>query len=192
MITWGSGKKPNVIYTSTNFWIGKRWSRFVSFARKRQIGNVSIALLAWHIVQNVAAPHTAKTPFHRIERWTGIFYEQSWLWKVGLVIHLGHNGDRCPQAAKNFDDNLDLDEEGWFDCEGIPSTSADPKPWDRVHNGGQVMTIMHTSGVHYLPVVFCGCSQAAAKDIQLFWVGLYSHPPLNDTPPPFDTLLYTL
>ena len=61
MITWGSGKKPSAIYTSTNFWIGKRWSRFVSFARKRQIGDVSIALPAWHIVQNVAAPHTAET-----------------------------------------------------------------------------------------------------------------------------------
>jgi len=119
--------------------------------------------------------HTShcQDPFHRIEWWTGISYEQSWLWKVGSVIHLSHNGDQCPQAAKNFDANLDLDKEGWFDCEEIPSTSADPKPQDQVHNGGQVMTIVHTSGVHYLPVIFCGCSQAAAEDIQLFWVGLY-------------------
>ena len=35
------------------------------------------------------------------------------------------------------------------------------------------MTIVHTLGVHFLPVIFCGYSQAAAEDIQLFWVGLY-------------------
>ncbi|KIJ89600.1 hypothetical protein K443DRAFT_61876, partial [Laccaria amethystina LaAM-08-1] len=114
-----------------------------------------------------------RDPFHRIERWTGKFYERSWLWKVGSVIHLGHKGDRCPQAVKNFDADLDIDEEEWFDWEDIPSNLADPKPLDRVYNGGRVMTIVHTSGVHYLPVVFCGCSQAAAEDIQLLRVGLY-------------------
>lgn len=115
----------------------------------------------------------SRDPFHRIERWTGTFYERSWLWKVGSVIHLGHQGDRCPNAAKSFDADLEIDEEGWFDLEDIPSTSADPKPPDRVYNGGRVMTIVHTSGVHYMPVIFCGCSEAASEDIQLLRVGLY-------------------
>jgi len=113
-------------------------------------------------------------PFHRIERWTGVFYERSWLWKVGLVIHLGHNGDRCPKAAKSYDANLNVDEEGWFDVEDIPCTSAaDSRPPDRVYNEGRVMTIVHTSGVHHLPIVFCGCSEGAPEDIQLLRVGLY-------------------
>jgi hypothetical protein len=64
----------------------------------------------------------SRDPFHRIERWTGKFYERSWLWKVGSVIHLGHKGDRCPQAVKNFDADLDIDEEEWFDWEDIPSS----------------------------------------------------------------------
>ncbi|KIJ90652.1 hypothetical protein K443DRAFT_126450 [Laccaria amethystina LaAM-08-1] len=97
----------------------------------------------------------------------------SWLWKVGSVIHLGHKGDQCPQAVKKFDADLDIDKEEWFDWEDIPSNLADPKPPDLVYNGGWVMTIVHTSGVHYLPDVFCGCSQAAAQDIQLLRVGLY-------------------
>ena len=63
MITWGSGKKPRETYTSKNFWIGKRRSRFVSFARKRRIGDVSIALPARHIVQNVAGHPTAEILF---------------------------------------------------------------------------------------------------------------------------------
>ena len=113
-----------------------------------------------------------RDPFHRIEWWTGTFFELSWLWKVGLVIRLSHNSDRCPDTTNHFDAELDIDEE-WFDTEDIPSTSADPKPPDRVYNGGRVMTIVHTSGVHYLPIVFCRCSGAAAKDIQLLRAGLY-------------------
>ena len=114
-----------------------------------------------------------RDPFHRIERWTGTFYEPSWLWKVGLVIRLGHQGDRCPDAANHSDAELETDEEGWFDLQDTPSTSANPKPPDWVHNGGRVMTVVHTSGVHHLPIVFCGCSGAAAEDIQLLRVGLY-------------------
>ncbi|EDR06098.1 uncharacterized protein LACBIDRAFT_302274 [Laccaria bicolor S238N-H82] len=127
------------------------------------------------LLERKASIHTShcRDPFHWIERWTGIFYEQSWLWKVGLVINLGHQGERCPQSARNLDADIDIKEDRWFDLEDLPSTSADPKPPDRVYNGGWVMTIIHTSGVHHLPVVFCGCSGAAAKDIQLFHVGLY-------------------
>ena len=113
-----------------------------------------------------------RDPFHRIERWTGTFYEPSWLWKVGLVIRLGHQGDRCPDAANHSDAELETDEEGWFDLQDTPSTSANPKPPDRVHNGGRVMTVVHTSGVHHLPIVFCGCSGAAAEDLQLLRVEL--------------------
>ena len=40
-----------------------------------------------------------RDPFHQIEQWPSTFYELSWLWKVGLVIQLGHSGDRCPDKA---------------------------------------------------------------------------------------------
>ena len=112
-------------------------------------------------------------PFHRIEQWTGTFYKPSWLWKVGLVICLSHKGDWGPNAANHSDAKLETDKEGWLDLEDIPSTLANPKPPDRVHNGGRLMTAIHTSGVHHLPIVFCGCSRAAVEDIQLLWVGLY-------------------
>ena len=152
---WGSGKKPNIIYTSTNFWIGKRQSRFVSFARKRQIGDVSIALLARHIVQNVAAPHTAETLSTELNGGLVSFMNKAGSGKwdrlsTSVIMVIGAH-----KPPKTLMTTLTLTRR------------------DRVHNGGQVMTIVHTSGVHYLPVVFCGCSQAAAEDIQLFWVGLY-------------------
>ena len=35
-------------------------------------------------------------PFHRIESWTGEYFSESWLWKAGTILHLGHNGSPCP------------------------------------------------------------------------------------------------
>ena len=79
-----------------------------------------------------------------------------------------------PDVANHFDAELDIEKEGWYNLEDIPSTSADPKPSDQVYNGGQVITIVHISGVHHLPIVFCGCSGAAAEDIQLLQAHSFS------------------
>ena len=120
-----------------------------------------------------ATPHTAETLSTGLNSGLASFMNKAgsgkWDWLSTLVIMVisAHKPPKTLMATLTFD------EEGWFNCEDIPSTSANPKPQDQVHNGGQVMTIVHTSGVHYLPVIFCGCSQAAAEDIQLFWVRLY-------------------
>lgn len=37
-------------------------------------------------------------PFHRIQRWTGEFFEKFSLFDLGQVVCLGHNGERCPRA----------------------------------------------------------------------------------------------
>lgn len=116
----------------------------------------------------------SRDPFHRIERWTGTYYEPSWLWKVGLVLHLGHGGGRCPQALIEQPDlDLELDEESWCDLDDMSGPADDTKPSESVHNGGRVMTVIHTSGVHHMPVIFCGCPGAPMEDLQLFRIGLY-------------------
>lgn len=38
------------------------------------------------------------SPFHRVQHWTGRFYDQASLLDVGLAIHLGHAGSECPTA----------------------------------------------------------------------------------------------
>ncbi|KAF8220044.1 hypothetical protein L208DRAFT_1010422, partial [Tricholoma matsutake] len=38
----------------------------------------------------------ASNPFHCIDHWTGFYFEPAWLFQVGLVLHLGHNGASCP------------------------------------------------------------------------------------------------
>ncbi|KAG1851273.1 hypothetical protein C8R48DRAFT_548525, partial [Suillus tomentosus] len=35
-------------------------------------------------------------PFHRISQWTGSFFQETSLMKVGLHIHLAHDGTPCP------------------------------------------------------------------------------------------------
>ncbi|KAL0945536.1 hypothetical protein HGRIS_001015 [Hohenbuehelia grisea] len=37
------------------------------------------------------------TPLHRVERWTGLYYEKTTLKALGLRIQLGHYGSPCPE-----------------------------------------------------------------------------------------------
>lgn len=37
-------------------------------------------------------------PFHRIQRWTGEFFEKYALFDLGQIVYLGHNGEKCPRA----------------------------------------------------------------------------------------------
>ncbi|KIM56212.1 hypothetical protein SCLCIDRAFT_36442, partial [Scleroderma citrinum Foug A] len=36
------------------------------------------------------------SPFHRIQRWTGTFFEDFSLCLIGFVMYLGHGGKPCP------------------------------------------------------------------------------------------------
>ncbi|KAI6021186.1 hypothetical protein EDC04DRAFT_2526673, partial [Pisolithus marmoratus] len=35
-------------------------------------------------------------PFHRVQQWTGDFFEDSALHMTSLQLHLGHGGAPCP------------------------------------------------------------------------------------------------
>lgn len=39
------------------------------------------------------------TPFHRIERWNGLFFESYSLRDLGQIFSLGHDGDPCPSSS---------------------------------------------------------------------------------------------
>ncbi|KAG1855363.1 hypothetical protein DFJ58DRAFT_841154 [Suillus subalutaceus] len=54
-------------------------------------------------------------PFHRISQWTGGFFEDTSLTKIGLEIYLGHQGKPCPEVT---DDWYDTDNEGDNFAEG--------------------------------------------------------------------------
>ena len=37
--------------------------------------------------------------YHWIEKWNGRFFQDAWLWEVGVRIHLGHQGLECPSQT---------------------------------------------------------------------------------------------
>jgi hypothetical protein len=108
------------------------------------------------------------TPFHWISQWNGTFFQDSCLANVGLVMHLGHNGERCPSAT----DHLDLfDGDEWedeIDPDDAPSMSL-----PRLQPTKDTMVIVDRSGVHRLIVTCCECPEAQTADIQMFRAGLF-------------------
>lgn len=97
-------------------------------------------------------------PFHRVESWKGTHYSPNWLWAAGVCIHLGHNGQPCPTPMfehPDGDTTFGEHEQDWHDANADFSYNAVPP--EGKWNGGRVVTVVHTNGVHHLPVIRCGC-----------------------------------
>jgi len=62
------------------------------------------------------------------------------------------------------DDEDDLEE---------PSGIDTAKPTATQISGAKVMVIVHTNGIHYLPVRICRCQAAPPEDIQMMQLGYY-------------------
>jgi hypothetical protein len=112
-------------------------------------------------------------PFHRISQWTGSFFQETSLAKVGLQIHLGHGGSPCPSSTDYASDLFewsDTDEN--IDYDDYPEGASIPLVMDAdsVH---PAMTIVDKSGVHSLSMWYCRCPGAIGKDMQLFKAGLF-------------------
>ncbi|KAI5980780.1 hypothetical protein EDC04DRAFT_2617987 [Pisolithus marmoratus] len=117
-------------------------------------------------------PHICKimheaNPFHRIQQWTGDFFENSALHMSGLQLHLGHGGAPCPSASANEQetscspmgpgfldnarhnvwdtaiDSLAMDEVEWEDIDNIPLHLHPPL-------GSKYLTIVDITGVHFM------------------------------------------
>ncbi|KAH9478866.1 hypothetical protein JR316_0009328 [Psilocybe cubensis] len=174
------------------------------------------------------------TPFHRVEKWTGLYFRPGALWEVGVKLYLGHNGKRCPyptdpshlgwdggnnssgshgHGGNNspvFEDEhgLDLDplpasnDQESFTAqlladpevphlvelddgddedddlfEEVDTTYLDqPRPKAADNNGIPFKAIVHTSGVHYLPVRTCTCRSVRLPsiDLQYLEMGLFA------------------
>lgn len=131
-------------------------------------------------------------PYHRIKIWNETHFSPGWLWQTGVSIHLGHGGDRCP--AYNYPDP-DIDTvfpspnlSCFPDAPGHPdpeesdeeTDDMDQSSWghsgappDAFFNGGVVIVIVHTNGVHHLPVVMCGCPDSPSEETLFLRMGLY-------------------
>jgi hypothetical protein len=127
-----------------------------------------------------------KMVFHRVERWTGSYWEPAWLRHTGVSIHLGHGGSECPVDTfrQGNTENATDTESSWMDdpesqeindqfIPSIFSTDQFPKAGTLDSNGYPIMVIVDRSGVHHIGVRFCDCNGAESKDVQLLRMGLY-------------------
>ncbi|KAI6046658.1 hypothetical protein EDC04DRAFT_2597793 [Pisolithus marmoratus] len=128
-----------------------------------------------HILLELEAPPLPRickimqeaNPFHRIQQWTGDFFEDSALHMSGLQLHLGHGGAPCPSASVNEQetscstmgpgfldnarhnvqdtaiDSLAMDEVEWEDINNIPLHLRPPL-------GSKYLTIVNVTGVHFM------------------------------------------
>src|SRR5882757_4269771 len=128
----------------------------------------------------------ARHPFHRVESWTGSFFQPSWLRHVGVCIHLGHGGGLCPtvlredshlpnlQSAAMSDNHEANDNRSLHDgYHEFLLLDPYPRTGDLDVNGKLIMVIVDVSGIHHIGVQFCHCSDATPHDSQLMSLGLF-------------------
>jgi hypothetical protein len=111
-------------------------------------------------------------PFHRVSQWTGTFFQDTSLAKIGLEVHLGHGGDACPNCAESDHDifNWDDPDDGTDDIDpsDFPEESSIPIVMDR-----PTTTIVDKSGVHLICIKYCECPGVVTHDKQLFEMGMF-------------------
>lgn len=56
------------------------------------------------------------SPFHRIERWNGLFFDSHSLRELGQIVCLGHNSDACPSSSAHRRITV-VDYDGYHDVE---------------------------------------------------------------------------
>ena len=102
---------------------------------------------------------------HRIEKWTGQFFDVTSLNQEGFILHLGHGGEPCPtshisgERQETGPGSLhEGEEEG--DSSGGPLAG-----WE--NQDTRCLVIVDTSGVHQLRIGWCQCKPTVEPHIQL-------------------------
>ncbi|KZV98477.1 hypothetical protein EXIGLDRAFT_606932 [Exidia glandulosa HHB12029] len=79
-----------------------------------------------------------RTPFHKVQRWNGQFFARQALCDVGVTVHLGHDGDRCPKVAEqdavsmSIGDVTEIHAARVYRC-NCAATGEDPTPlWEQL------------------------------------------------------------
>jgi CxC2 like cysteine cluster associated with KDZ transposases len=109
-------------------------------------------------------------PFHKIQHWTGKFFNRADLGDLGLSINLGHNGALCPQyrISETWEDMEDVDVQADED-----NYVMDEEDTDLFHTKKKSMVFVDSSGIYQRNIRWCQCSTAAPYDIQLLDMRLF-------------------
>jgi hypothetical protein len=112
-----------------------------------------------HFCSECVRVHHRSLPYHRVEHWTGTFFEPAWLCQANVVIHLGHHGLPCPDNVGSHADGED-----GSDSDNSPRPSNDngnvfgnglPKLKGRNYH-----VVVDKSGVHRIRIIPCTCPNA--------------------------------
>ena len=139
------------------------------------------------------------TPYHRIKRWNGAYFERSDLVFLGLTLHVGHGGQECPSysASLNGQSNMgsgvdpEDTEDEWEDETVVNPLDDGDGGFDRVggiafdHPEGQALwgpdipgtyrlVVVTSTGIFRRRIRWCQCPGAADKHIQLLRLQLFS------------------
>jgi hypothetical protein len=140
---------------------------------------------------NCCRDNHASNPYHRIDHWTGSFFEPAWLFQVGLIVHVGHGGKPCPSYfttsapdivahdAEYYDDLDDITE-----GDGSNNIVKELKRFTRVYDLGSTtftppvdcheLTVIDVSGVHHVWVKWCNCPNSRQhQETDLLQMGLF-------------------
>jgi hypothetical protein len=134
----------------------------------------------------------ASHPFHRIEHWIGSYFEPAWLFQVGLILHLGHDGQPCSSYFNASAPEVVTHEAGLYVDDSDDVTEGDDtinivkelKRLTGLYNLGskvfsppadcRELTVIDVSGVHHMWVKWCNCPNSRElQEKHLLQVGLF-------------------
>ncbi|KAF8816373.1 hypothetical protein BYT27DRAFT_7221526 [Phlegmacium glaucopus] len=128
--------------------------------------------------------------YHRLQKWTGWFFQDAGLWEVGVRLSVGHMGEKCPsqgvlleacrdlEARKDREDTLatenllcdhpncsHMKDPEWHD---IPMLQTGPVPLRTPTPTMDDLDIEHilivdASGLISLPAIWCACLEKAEE-----------------------------
>jgi hypothetical protein len=106
-------------------------------------------------------------PFHKIQHWTGKFFDRADLGDLGLSINLGHHGALCPQhgISETWEDVEDADVQ--VDEDNYVMAEEDMDHSHVFQTRGKSMVFVDSSGIYRRNIHWCQCSTAASYDMQL-------------------------
>ena len=135
-------------------------------------------------------------PFHHVSFWTGTYFRAAGLWEVGVYIIVPHHPDAslCPTLTFQRDslevfqvlqDNAVKPHASGFGTFDTPADNIHTPSTTNLHEdhnddlpanmprrnmlNNPYVRVVHTNGIHYLPLVTCACHGADAVHADLIY-----------------------
>jgi CxC2 like cysteine cluster associated with KDZ transposases len=129
-------------------------------------------------------------PFHKVQQWEKEYFKDSTLRQANLTLHFGHGGKPCDSIHCDDFHQDEGEDEQMFGLPDLPSELLDDDdaeigsvPFtqmeldddgsllerdvrDKSTYAKNVLVIIHSNGVHHLPVQWCRCPGHLPDDIQ--------------------------